>query len=231
MAQNLQRIRYLFFDAGGTLIDLDYSHLKKLLKLKGYDADESQLAFAEGKARVWVDRQLREGKNRPVEFWRNYFNILFSEAGAKDGSMEDVIEHLWEKNAEEGLWKTPIHGVLETLKELKKRGFRMSVISNAHGRVANDLRDAGLAEYFDKIIDSHLVGFEKPDPAIFNYAMRQVGASPSESLYVGDVFSIDIVGARKAGMQAFLIDRYSLMDDIDCTKIAHISEIIDYLSA
>lgn len=230
LKKKLDHIKYLFFDAGGTIIDLDYSYLRKLLNSKGLDADEEILAKAEGKARIWVDRGLRGSDKRPIDFWKGYFNILFREAGARDGSMEDVIEHLWHKNAEDGLWKKPVPGVAETLKKLRKRGFRMSVISNAHGRVANDLKDAGLAKYFEQIFDSHHVGFEKPEPEIFRYAMEQVGTFPEESLYVGDVFSIDIIGARKAGMEAFLIDRYSLVNDADCPKIKHISDLLDYLS-
>jgi putative hydrolase of the HAD superfamily len=228
-AKKLDHIKYLFFDAGGTLIDLDYSYLRKLLNLKGYDADEEVLAIAEGKARMWVDRGLRSSDKRPIDFWKGYFNILFSEAGAKDGSMEDVIDHLWERNAEEGLWKTPIRGVAETLDVLKERGYRMSVISNAHGKVANDLRDAGMAKYFEKIFDSFWIGTEKPDPGIFNYAMQQVKVTPEESLFIGDVFAIDIVGARKAGMEAFLLDRYSLMDDAECPRIMQLSELLDHL--
>ncbi|MEW5806844.1 MAG: HAD family hydrolase [Acidobacteriota bacterium] len=221
---------YIFFDAGGTLIDLDYSYLRKLLRAKGNETDESLLAFAEGKARAWVDRTLRGSDKKPVDLWKSYFNIIFREAGAEDGSMEDVIEHLWERNAEEGLWKTPIRGVMEILDELKNRGFPMSVISNAHGRVANDLRDAGLVSYFEYIFDSHWMGVEKPNPEIFRQAMKKVHATPSESLYVGDVYAIDIVGAKSAGMDAFLIDRYSLVDDVDCPKIKHISDLLDILT-
>lgn len=228
--ETLDHIKYIFFDAGGTLIDLDYSYLRKLLKAKGHEVAEPVLALAEGKARVWVDRALRGSDKRPVNLWKSYFNIIFREAGAGDGSMEEVIEHLWERNAEEGLWKTPIRGVMEILEKLKSHGFPMSVISNAHGRVANDLRDAGFAPYFEQIFDSHWMGVEKPDPEIFRRAMEKVHAEPSESLYVGDVYAIDIVGATSAGMEAFLIDRYSLVDDVDCPKIKHISDLLDHLT-
>ena len=56
------------------------------------------------------------------------------------------------------------------------------------------------------ITDSGLVGYEKPHPAIFQAAMRAMDATPEQSLYVGDVYSVDYVGATRAGMQAILFD-------------------------
>lgn len=229
MDKNLENVKYLFFDAGGTLVDLNYSFLRKLVSDRGYNTEESTLAYAEGKARIWVDLMLRKDKVKPVDLWNSYFNILFNNIVTKDKDMKEIVNHLWEVNASDGLWKTPVDGVEGTLQELKKRGYPMSVISNAHGRVAKDLEDAGLSSYFDHIFDSHWVGVEKPDPAIFQLAMSRVDVNPAESLYVGDVFSIDIVGARKAGIKAFLIDRYGLLDETDCPKIKNLSELLSYL--
>lgn len=229
MDKDFENVKYLFFDAGGTLVDLNYSFLQNLVNEKGYRAEIEALAYAEGKARVWVDRKLRESHVKPVDLWDGYFGILFDEIVTDKGDMKGIIAHLWEVNARDGLWKSPVDGVEETLQELKRRGYPMSVISNAHGRVEKDLQDAGLAPYFDYIFDSFHLNMEKPDPAIFHHAMSQVDVQPSESLYVGDVFSIDVVGANRAGMEAFLIDRYSLLEEVDCPKIKKLSDLLHYL--
>jgi HAD superfamily hydrolase (TIGR01662 family) len=229
MDKNFENVNYLFFDAGGTLVDLNYSFLKDLVRERGYEAEEEALAYSEGKARAWVDRKLRKSSIKPVDLWNGYFAILFNEIVTDGKDMKEVIEHLWEVNASDGLWKSPVDGVQETLQELKRRGYPMSVISNAHGRVEKDLEDAGLASYFDYIFDSFHLNMEKPDPAIFHHAMSRVDVHPSESLYVGDVFSIDIVGANSAGMEAFLIDRYSLLEEVDCPKIKKLSDLLGYL--
>ncbi len=230
MKGNLEKVKYLFFDAGGTLVDLNYSFLRKMVNDKGYDAEENALAYAEGKARAWVDRKLRKSLIKPADLWNGYFSILFDNIVTKANDLKEIIDHLWEVNASEGLWKSPVDGVEDTLLQLRERGYPMSVISNAHGRVSKDLEDAGLASYFDHIFDSFWIGVEKPDPAIFEFAMSRVKVSPAESLYIGDVFAIDIVGARKAGIEAFLIDRYSLLNDVDCRRIRNLSELLNYLS-
>ncbi len=68
------------------------------------------------------------------------------------------------------------------------------------------LRRCGIVDCFASITDSGNLGHEKPHPAIFEAALREMKAEPNESLYVGDVYSVDYVGARNAGMQAVLFD-------------------------
>ena len=68
------------------------------------------------------------------------------------------------------------------------------------------LRRCGVCDCFASIIDSGHVGHEKPHPAIFAAALREMRADPADSLYVGDIYSVDYVGARNAGMQAVLFD-------------------------
>ena len=72
---------------------------------------------------------------------------------------------------------------------------------------------------------SHLVGVSKPDPRIFEIALARLGASPEESVYVGDLYGIDVRGARSAGLSAVLIDRWDLQPDADCPRIACLGEL------
>jgi putative hydrolase of the HAD superfamily len=80
------------------------------------------------------------------------------------------------------------------------------VISNADGKIDALLAANGIADCFRTITDSGLVGFEKPHPAIFAAALKQMKALPEHCLYVGDVYSVDYVGATQAGMQATMFD-------------------------
>ena len=63
-----------------------------------------------------------------------------------------------------------------------------------------------IARCFRTITDSGLVGYEKPHPEIFRQALASLNAAPDASLYVGDVYSVDYMGAIGAGMQAVLMD-------------------------
>ena len=81
------------------------------------------------------------------------------------------------------------------------------MICNADGKIDAVLRRYGIMRLLSACItDSGNVGHEKPHPAIFAAALREMNADPADSLYVGDVYSVDYVGARKAGMQAVLFD-------------------------
>ena len=81
-----------------------------------------------------------------------------------------------------------------------------TVISNADGAIEHVLSRCGIAGCFESITDSGIVGVEKPRPEIFEAALATMRARAHESLYVGDVYSVDYLGARNAGMQAVLFD-------------------------
>jgi FMN phosphatase YigB (HAD superfamily) len=80
------------------------------------------------------------------------------------------------------------------------------VISNADGKIEEVLNRCNIADCFHTITDSGLVGYEKPHPEIFRQALESMKAAPEESLYVGDVYSVDYLGATGAGMQGVLMD-------------------------
>jgi putative hydrolase of the HAD superfamily len=92
------------------------------------------------------------------------------------------------------------------LEMLQTKGFRLGVISNAHGKVLQNLTEAGVDKYFEFVVDSGLVGFEKPDARIFQYACELAGIHPSELLHIGDSVRSDVFGALGTGSQAALYD-------------------------
>jgi putative hydrolase of the HAD superfamily len=80
------------------------------------------------------------------------------------------------------------------------------VISNADGRIADVLEKCGIADCFESITDSGIVGKEKPHPEIFEAALKSLDVEAKQSLYVGDIYSVDYAGATAVGMQAVLFD-------------------------
>jgi putative hydrolase of the HAD superfamily len=115
-------------------------------------------------------------------------------------------------------------GTREILERLGRR-YRIGVISNADGKIAEVLASAGIADCFPSITDSGLVGYEKPHPAIFEAALRDLGASADESLYVGDGYSIDYLGATNAGMQAILLDVSGAYRDSGYARVESLREL------
>jgi putative hydrolase of the HAD superfamily len=85
--------------------------------------------------------------------------------------------------------------------------------------------DSASRDYFDVIIDSHIGGVAKPDPRIFQIALERLGVGPDEARFAGDIYSIDVEGARTAGIEARLIDQHQRYSWVEHEKIRHVAEL------
>ena len=225
-----RRVTTVLFDAGGVLLDLDYAFLKRLLEARHVPTTVPELSASESIARTTIDRRVREG-GRTSEAWRDYFRILLTRVGAPPEGTEEIIDTLAEAHQRVGLWTVAIEGAVTTVRALKDAGHRLGVVSNAEGRVERDLDGAGYAGLFETVVDSHLVGFEKPDPEIFRIAMERMSVAPETAVFLGDVPAVDVVGARAAGLTAVLLDRHDLYVTVDVPRLRSITELPDWLSA
>ncbi len=116
--------------------------------------------------------------------------------------------------------------VPDALERLHAAGFGLAVVSNANGTVRERLRLLGLGRFFPIVVDSHEERIEKPDPRIFLPALRALDVPPSRALYVGDLFHIDVLGARAAGIDAVLLDRYDLRAHVSVSRIRSLSDLL-----
>jgi HAD superfamily hydrolase (TIGR01509 family) len=135
-------------------------------------------------------------------FWYIFYTRLLDELGIADESVRDDLVARTRISAN---WCDIRPGTREALLALGSK-YRMGVISNADGRIADVLAKCGIADCFESITDSGIVGKEKPHPKIFEAALKSLDVEASESLYVGDIFSVDYAGATAVGMQAVLFD-------------------------
>ena len=108
-------------------------------------------------------------------------------------------------------------------------GFKIGVISNSEGQVHRVVEFAGLTPVLDCLIDSHVVGVSKPDPKIFEIALNQVGVKGDKSWYVGDLYDVDVVGARRAGLTPVLYDVYNIHPEADCLRITRLKDILSLI--
>jgi putative hydrolase of the HAD superfamily len=90
----------------------------------------------------------------------------------------------------------------------RARGVKVAVISNSEGKLDGLFVDLGLRGHFDLVVDSALVGVEKPDPRIFAVALETLGVPADRALHLGDLYATDIVGARAAGLRCALVDPF-----------------------
>jgi putative hydrolase of the HAD superfamily len=221
-------VETVLLDAGGVLLDLDYGYVGRLIaarrepELPPIEGDA--LARLEAIARREIHRQVAAG-GRVSDAWRDYFHVILGRAGVPHAEQAAMIDVLWEAHQRFGLWTRPIDGAPDIVAALKQRGLRLGVVSNAEGRVERDLDDAGYRGLFGTVVDSHVVGFEKPDPEIFRIAMSRLGADPATTIHVGDVPAVDVAGARAAGVVPVLLDRHDLYPDADSRRIRSLREL------
>ncbi len=125
-------------------------------------------------------------------------------------------------------WDQTLPGTRETLERFAKK-FRVAVISNSDGGINRVLSRCGIAECFESITDSGNIGVEKPHREIFETALRLMNAEPDESLYVGDVYSVDYSGARNAGMEAVLFDVAGAYRESDAPRVESLEQLESWL--
>ena len=93
-----------------------------------------------------------------------------------------------------------VPGTMELLDYLKPQ-YHLHLITNGFQEVQHTkLNGSGMEPYFETLTVSEEVGVKKPNPEIFQYALKKAGATPEESLMIGDEMEVDIDGARAAGM-------------------------------
>ena len=156
------------------------------------------------------------------EFWRRFL------AGVRrriDGGRvsEDAFARLSAHFRSTASWAV-YDDVVATLDRLAAEGLPLAVVSNWDSQLPGLLADLGLAARFDALLVSAIEETGKPDPEIFRRACERVGVAPAEALHVGDSPREDYEAARRAGLQALLLDRDGRHDGAP-DRIASLAEV------
>jgi putative hydrolase of the HAD superfamily len=194
-------LRAVLFDAGNTLLFLDYARMAAGVGAAlGLPLSGEGLAAHAGEASRAMERVGSDQERASA-----YLEALFLLGGVPADRLGEVRACLVRMHSERHLWCSVPEQTRLALARLKSAGLLLGVVSNSEGRVAQALEVAELRQYFDVVIDSGLIGIEKPDPRIFQAALQALGVRAEEALYVGDLYDVDIVGARAAGIEAVLL--------------------------
>ena len=193
--------RVIFFDVGNTLLFPNRERILAPLPADRHPTLEQWHGF-QRQIKNEFDQAMLKG-SVDHGFWHGFYSRMLKDLGAE--ASDGICDALVQNTQNSANWDQILPGTRESLERIRT-GYRMAVISNADGRIDAVLRRCGIADCFETITDSGIVGHEKPHPAIFEAALRSMQAQPAESLYVGDVYSVDYVGARNAGMDAVLFD-------------------------
>ena len=195
-------VKALFFDVGNTLLFPNRKLMLHALHERQIFPSEELLLKIECQTKSEFDSLLESHSAIDHGFWHIFYSRLLRELQLSDDSLHSDLVSRTRVSAN---WSEIRPGTRESLQRLAQK-YRLAVISNADGKIADVLARCGIADCFESITDSGIVGKEKPHPAIFDAAVRTMGVSAKESLYIGDVYSIDYLGATSFGMQSILFD-------------------------
>jgi HAD superfamily hydrolase (TIGR01509 family) len=221
-----QALRAVLFDAGNTLVFLDYARMAEGVGAAlGLALTGEGLAACSRDAAVAMERASGGDQERAAAF----LEALFRLGGVPGDRLDEVRTCLARMHRERHLWCSVEERTPEALRRLRAAGLRLGVVSNSDGRVEQALQEAGLRDFFDVVIDSSLAGVEKPDPRIFRAALEGLGVRPDEALYVGDLYEVDVVGARSAGIDAVLLTGSGPDPKWTCRTTPSIHDLVNVL--
>lgn len=228
-------IQHLFFDLDRTLWDFEKNSKVALeeifhrykLQLLFTDFEQFHRTYIHVNADLWKKygkKKITKEQLRDTRFLKTLQqHSIYNEALAQEIS-EAYIELSPKQTA-------LFPNALSCLQTLKERGYVLHIITNGFEEVQYiKLNNSGLFPFFDIIVCSEQIGFNKPDKRIFYHAMELAGANPQNSMMIGDDLEVDILGANQVGMQAVLFDPFKKHKSRAFTVINDLEELVNLLN-
>jgi putative hydrolase of the HAD superfamily len=225
-------IKTLFLDAGGVICHPSWARTSAALDAEGIHVSASALAHAELFAKRDIDTATITGTTTDTTRGWLYFNRVLEHAGiALSPATDAALATLREYHRTENLWEHVPDDVRPALARLRALPLTLVVVSNANGRLRHLFDRLALTPYFDIVLDSHDWGVEKPDPRLFQIALEQARGDARSTAHIGDLFHIDVAGARAAGLrEGVLLDPADMYPDADCRRVRSLAELADAIT-
>jgi len=222
------RIRAIVFDAGHTLLEMDYARVTEYLRARGHEVAEAAVVAAEREARMRLDVEQAAQTTRARTGQGRYVRFLLDALSIGDDEERRALAE-WRRgfNVPIGLCRRADPEAAHALQRAREAGLVVGVISNSNGSVQRALEEAGLALQLDFVLDSTVVGVAKPDPRIFALGLEAAKARAEECVYVGDSYFVDVVGARRAGWNAVLFDPGRVWPERECPVAEDLCAAVD----
>lgn len=233
-------VRAVLFDFDGTLRHNDplahHFFFDRAVSLGAADSPENRREALRWAHLYWNSRgglisdTEKYGYDSP-EFWLNYARHYLRAFNCPDEQADDLAPALTRHMAENYTPSDRIDADTPAILDgLRQHGYVLGVVSNRTSPYTAIVEALGLTAYFDFIMAAGDVRSWKPDPEIFHHALEVAGTGPAETIYIGDNYYADIVGARSAGLYPVLLDPETIFPDADCLVIDALSELTTLLN-
>lgn len=224
-------IKAVFFDVGNTLL-YPYPNvgevMSRVLARFGYDIpgdtlESNMIHFYEYYGKVYEqDSGLWSEHERQREMWIEGYSMLCRRVGI-EGDTRAIAQEIYIEFDRPECWKL-FDGVPETFQEIKRRGYKIGLISNWGAGLGELMEGLGLGILIDAVIASAEVGTHKPEAKIFFLALEALGVEPAEAMHVGDHVVADIEGAGRLGITPVLI-AHATQTNFDPTATVHVPDV------
>src|SRR5215472_2091824 len=205
------RIRAIVFDAGHTLLEMDYARVTEYLRARGHEVAEAAVVTAERGARMRLDVEQAARATRARTGQGRYVRFLLDALSIGDDEERRALAE-WRRgfNVPIGLCRRADPEAAHALQRAREAGLVVGVISNSNGSVQRALEEAGLALQLD-----------------FALGLEAAKARAEECVYVGDSYFVDVVGARRAGWNAVLFDPGRVWPERECPVAEDLCAAVD----
>lgn len=224
-------VKLVTFDVGMTLLN-SYPGVPEVFtrvaQRMGYpvELEDAREGLKDCEA-FYMQEYMRDGDfwcvhERAVQIWLDIYTLMARQCGLK-GDVSDLAQAVYDEFLDPACWKV-YPDVEPCLKELVRHGCELAVISNWDATLEQHLRSIGLLPYFSDVFASAVVGYRKPNRAIFEIALERMRAKPEETVHVGDLEEAD-GAAADAGIRPIIIDRHHRIAESRFEVVHSLTEI------
>jgi putative hydrolase of the HAD superfamily len=223
-------LRAVFIDAGNTLLYEKPSRFEiyaQAARRRGLPTTEDDMHGLMRRAHRELPREI-DGAWRYSEAWFSFYieRIFHDYLDLAKDELPGVAEELFARFAAPETFG--LHaGARELLEALRHRGLRVGIVSNWSARLPGLVERLGIAGSLDFVLASAIERAEKPEPEIFERALARAGVAPAEALHAGDDVEKDVLGPRRVGIRAVLVDRSAPNARSDANRSHEVERVQD----
>lgn len=231
----MKKYKHLFFDLDHTLWDFDRNTSEAISELYQifnfskwtfFEFNDFMVIFNEVNNYLW--NKFNHGQIGRDELRHKRFALILGELGVSE---KEIPEGIGEKYLELAPIKPNVIPYTHEILSYLKPNYQLHIISNGFDDVQHSkMKASKIHEYFDLIVTSDSSGYRKPQKGIFEYAMKEAGASKSDSIMIGDNMETDIIGAQNAYMDHIFFNPNGFQHDLNVTyEISSLKQIMNIL--